>query len=739
MKKKTKFIIGLIAIILILIITSISIYFYYIESQENKVSAIGMYTLNYWIDENFEPNEEDEKTAQKTTITKSELLEYLEDLKVQGKIKDYRENPHCIAIDLINGGTFMYTFDLSNELQASSSNSSSDNSVKQSLDTATPLSVITAQPNNSSLSSTVFDDSATLIENANIGYKFVSNIDDLSVNLESLKTLSQYKVIIWDGHGGYDSVRHSYFQIGETWTNETINNYKDDVSAGRLVPLKDYTFAVTTAFFEENYEDDSFNDTLVYLGCCDGAMDSVLSDVLIKKGAEAVLAYNNAVYSSYNRNMCETIFNELVRQDDDTNSTKTAAEALETAKKQNGEKDPTSKRAWFEANYKNNDYRAELILTENDDNSFRLVDENKKDNSKENNKQAENLVAEQSDFDLFEDMLNKTCWVWQMNDSLDTNEISISELIENFIILDAVPCGLYTNFWDLPDNYYEQTDPKGIFSSGAYKLNADNVDWIIRNVFGLTPDRNVSSNEFYYDDGYLYRALELGGGIENTYEITETKELENGQYGFTVFTHENIEDWSKESEKTIYFSATLKNDSNMELYWSINKFSNNASIIGKNTSTNNTKEQGNNNLSEIYQPILEEYYTNCQKKHYTSQYTPTCSFCEYTLYDIDNDGVKELIIQDGTCEGDRTHHIYTYTDNKAELLGEYNAWHLALYGSDKKIIGVDGMGGSWTIYNIVISNNKVTKKEIKMQESTNSPKYSNELKFYDLNDLSAFS
>ena len=312
------------------------------------------------------------------------MLKYLENLKSQGKIKEYRENLHCIAIDLNCGGTFIYSFDLPDGLQSSTTISTPENNKQQSLDTISQRSILTAQPNNNSLSSTVFDDMAILIENANIGYQFTNNSDDSSVTVETLKTFPQYKIIIWDGHGGYDSVRHSYFQIGETWGSNPLEKYPDDISNGRLVPLQDHTYAVTTAFFEFYFEDNSFNDTLIYLGCCDGAMDNVLSNTLIKKGAEAVLGYNNAVYSGYNRNMCETIFNELVKKDGETSSTKTIAEALETAKKKNGEKDPTSKRAWFEASYKNNDYRAELILTENDDISFRLVDEKKIDNDQNN-------------------------------------------------------------------------------------------------------------------------------------------------------------------------------------------------------------------------------------------------------------------------------------------------------------------------------------------------------------------
>ena len=185
--------------------------------------------------------------------------------------------------------------------------------------------------------------------------------------------------------------------------------------------------------------------------------------------------------------------------------------------------------------------------------------------------------AQLSDFDLFEDMLNKTCWVWMIKESLNTKTITVPELIQNFIIMESVPCGMYTYFWNLPDNYYMQTDPKGKFT-GAYKLDANNVDWIIKNVFEMDPDRTLSSEVFYYYGDYLYRRIDLGGGRENIYEIKETKKLENGNYGFTVLTRPS-NDLSKKSEERIYFVAKLKNANKIGHYWSISKFSHEASII----------------------------------------------------------------------------------------------------------------------------------------------------------------
>ena len=54
--------------------------------------------------------------------------------------------------------------------------------------------------------------------------------------------------------------------------------------------------------------------------------------------------------------------------------------------------------------------------------------------------------------------------------------------------------------------------------------------------------------------------------------------------------------------------------------------------------------------------------------------------CEYTLYDIDKDGVPELIVKTGTCEADYTGTIYRYADGRVGTIGEeIHLGHAALY------------------------------------------------------------
>ncbi|MDE5977461.1 MAG: hypothetical protein K2G70_03210 [Turicibacter sp.] len=413
MKKKTKILLGvsitLIIAIACYVVAGVIIMNYTENNPTYKADTI--ININKAIDIENGSTTENEYVAIDKEISQKEMIEYLENIKSQEKIKDYAYGNGGVMIEFLNGGKMYYNRYIPGyQSGGSTSNNELRNEVGQntSIDN-NKLSVLTAQPyaNDSEMLSDVFDNSASLIANSELGYKFTDNIDDENVTIDFMKNLSKYRVIIFDGHGVYNPENNSFVGIalGEYRTKENIDKYSDDVNNGRLSWTGDYRYVVTPAFFEYYYKDNSFNDTLIYFGCCDVANDdSNLSEILIRKGAEAVLAYKKSVKVTYNRSMCETIFNELVKIDGETNSTKTVAEALETAKKQNGEKDPTNT-AWYDfilhpifQDYVKKADRAELILTENDDNSFRLIDENKK----EDNKQDDNVDYEK----LYTDYVN---------------------------------------------------------------------------------------------------------------------------------------------------------------------------------------------------------------------------------------------------------------------------------------------------------------------------------------------
>lgn len=320
------------------------------------------------------------------------------------------------------------------------------------------------------------------------------------------------------------------------------------------------------------------------------------------------------------------------------------------------------------------------------------------------------IKAEQADFDLFEEMVNKTAFVWTCSEEFDADTISLTDLIENYIMLDDVPFGTYTYFFgNMPEDYYKNPYKRTLYSQengmeqefAYYDLNADNADWIIKNVFGLTPDRSQSTDNYFYSDNHLYRSFEIGGGIGNEYNLKSVKELKNNEYGFTFDAYD---EGSEESE-IVYFAAELKNDSKIGHYWAISKFSHDSSIIGETTkATSDIYTAYSNKLNESHNKILSEYPGDS----IAADYCPT-----YILYDLDNNGIKELIITMGICEADTAYEIYTY-DSDIKKVGTVPCGHSCI------AIPEDGNGlyiyhshmDLNSLYRITLQNYNITKQTI---------------------------
>lgn len=70
---------------------------------------------------------------------------------------------------------------------------------------------------------------------------------------------------------------------------------------------------------------------------------------------------------------------------------------------------------------------------------------------------------------------------------------------------------------------------------------------------------------------------------------------------------------------------------------------------------------------------------------YLKQIKSTKNLWYYTLYDMDDNGIPELILHTGTCEADSEIHFYTF--NKGILYcGNISGWHSGLYSCNEKAL-----------------------------------------------------
>lgn len=120
-----------------------------------------------------------------------------------------------------------------------------------------------------------------------------------------------------------------------------------------------------------------------------------------------------------------------------------------------------------------------------------------------------------------------------------------------------------------------------------------------------------------------------------------------------------------------------------------------------------------------YGPIIDAAY---------SKYYDGIQVMNYYFYDIDKDGVKELLVQNGTCEADYTYQAYTIQNNKSKYLGEISGFHTVFYkdengGKERYIIQVQGYMMGETISHIEINNGKIESKEVSNRQLGQDEEY----------------
>lgn len=127
--------------------------------------------------------------------------------------------------------------------------------------------------------------------------------------------------------------------------------------------------------------------------------------------------------------------------------------------------------------------------------------------------------------------------------------------------------------------------------------------------------------------------------------------------------------------------------------------------------------QGVNVTAEVYQAeygsildqTLEEYRDDMGE------------YLLYYFYDIDKNGVMELMVQTGTCEADYMYDIYTIEDDAAVYLGEIGGGHSSFFadengGTEDYIIQLYAQMGYEQINYISIQNGVPVSEEISSRE-----------------------
>lgn len=346
--------------------------------------------------------------------------------------------------------------------------------------------------------------SAQLIADSNSDYIYDKssnyNINE-NVTIERAKTLSEYKIVIWEGHGGYASDVHSVLVTSELDSSYAESyKYAEDMADGSLILAGTgyiQKYALTSKFFDKYLEE--MDDTLVFLGGCYTAKDRILADSFLNKGAVAVVGYSASVSMIYEMMTRANFFYALSRDDI---TLETIKQSVEYAWTHVGLQDPWGKEEaemylFFPANSDSHEYS-----TEQDSNI-------EKGKSKEEISQYLSILLE-----------------------CNLREYSF----ENVDYLNLL--------WVAYRYIYENETYKIEFNEESYDIRESDVNDFIKKYFNILIPCESFDGVIYQDGKFCYSGGDYGN-VGRTVAIVEDVSVDNNQYTVTFYdTYIYLEDFT---------------------------------------------------------------------------------------------------------------------------------------------------------------------------------------------------
>lgn len=321
---------------------------YYVRTDNNKSDSITVYSFD-----TPKTEEEAEKAKQKAekiqtdiadieepykdsngyvksdSLDKiiSEVVDYLEQEKINGNVILYEADDKSIYVKLKSGIGYVYQPALENVSEVGED---------------ITLSFSAYQPNTDITADEVSD---ITVELANEFKSTSDNYEGKEVTLSLIKSLPSNRVVFWNGHGGFNSEVKSFLCSGEyfDWLAYIINKdgYKDDCVQDRIVMAStenQENLACVTSNFIDYYCNDLSND-LFFLASCHSGQDSKLADSFINKGATAVLGFTDTVYTAYCCNIVIRTLAYMTKVDETSKNYNTLSQSLNKAKAELGNDD----------------------------------------------------------------------------------------------------------------------------------------------------------------------------------------------------------------------------------------------------------------------------------------------------------------------------------------------------------------------------------------------------------------
>ncbi len=135
---------------------------------------------------------------------------------------------------------------------------------------------------------------------ANFHFSDASNVDEGRVTRDVIRSFGANQLILWRGHGGFNSDGHSYLITGEKIDEERLrsdSSYYNELVADGLLVMSDGRIAFTGKYVRKHCG--SMKNSVLFLGACKSGYDDVLARAFLNKGAVTVFGYSDTVSAYY--------------------------------------------------------------------------------------------------------------------------------------------------------------------------------------------------------------------------------------------------------------------------------------------------------------------------------------------------------------------------------------------------------------------------------------------------------
>ena len=277
---------------------------------------------------------------------------------------------------------------------------------------------------------------------------------------------------------------------------------------------------------------------------------------------------------------------------------------------------------------------------------------------------VKNLTAKDSDFEKLIKVIREMLLI---TDNYNSSAQTATEDAYKILLNKTFAGGFYKNYFDDSNYIYESSkaDPlKKFTNASVIVFPAENIDWIVTNVFGVEPDHGLTgeNGEFYYYEGNYYLSERSKGHPGFGCEIIETKQNSDGTYTIKMKygTYKGFESDEYEVSGLLTINAAVR-ENDGKRYWSL------YSVSSKDLPDETTTTKKSDDYMAAYNEFLHNY-NNGSLNGYES----------FGFIYLNNDDTPELVVSEGTSHAAGA-GIFTYLNGNVVEIGYVGNWGSAVY------------------------------------------------------------